>query len=114
MNVLFRIVVVDNIYQLCLCVKFDLFRYSRWGQKLLLLLISPLSILYASAVISSLDKEYQNILELLYISWNALSHGLLLSMVDRYFFGSWLFTLFSFAVLPNWLTFWGISFCEAV
>ncbi|XP_053401359.1 glycosylphosphatidylinositol anchor attachment 1 protein-like [Mercenaria mercenaria] len=88
--------------------------YSRWGQKLLLLLISPLSILYTAAVISSLNSEYRNILELLYISWNNLSQGLLLSMVDKYFFGSWLFTLFSFAILPNWLTLWGISFCEAV
>ncbi|XP_060564465.1 glycosylphosphatidylinositol anchor attachment 1 protein-like [Ruditapes philippinarum] len=88
--------------------------YSRWGQKLMLLAVSPLTILYAAAIISSLNSEYRNVLELLYISWNNLSQGLLLSMVDKYFFGSWLFTLFSFAVLPNWLTFWGISFCEAV
>lgn len=88
--------------------------YSKWGQKLLLFLISPLSILYVAAIISSLGTEYRNVLELLYNSWNFLSQGLLLSMVDKYFFGSWLFTLFSFAVLPNWLTLWGISFCEAV
>ncbi|KAL4235222.1 Glycosylphosphatidylinositol anchor attachment 1 protein [Mactra antiquata] len=89
-------------------------KLSRWSQKFLLLLISPLSILFTAAIISIMDKDNGGILGLLYNGWSTLSHGLLLSMVDKYFFGSWLFALFSFAVLPNWLTLWGISFCEAV
>ena len=90
------------------------FRLSAWGQKFLLLLVSPLTLLYVAAFISSLNEKYADYLELLMNSWSTLSRGLLLAMVDRYFFGSWLFGLFSFTVLPNWLTLWGISFCEEV
>ena len=90
------------------------FRLISWLQKFLLLLISPLVLLYIAAILSSLGEKHGNYYQLLINSWNALSRGLFLSMMDRYFFGSWMFSLFSFAVLPNWLTLWGISFCEPV
>ncbi|XP_052231014.1 glycosylphosphatidylinositol anchor attachment 1 protein-like [Dreissena polymorpha] len=89
-------------------------RVSQWGQKLLLLLISPFSILYVATVIRSLgDKNEGGSLGLLGDAWSNLSHGVLLTLVDRYFFGNWLFALFSFAVFPNWLSLWSISFCES-
>lgn len=87
-------------------------RLSRWAQKALVLLISPICLCFIAAVISEYNATYTTT-ELLINSWSALSRGVLLTMVDRCFFGSWMFTLFSFAVLPNWLTLWGITFCEA-
>ncbi|XP_052818191.1 glycosylphosphatidylinositol anchor attachment 1 protein-like [Mya arenaria] len=89
-------------------------RFSRWGQKLMLLLVSPLSLSFIAALVSSLDTKHTGILDLLITSWGTLSHGLLLTLVDKYFFGSWMFSLFSFAIFPNWLTLWGISYCDAV
>jgi len=91
-----------------------IFRFSRWFQKFLLLVISPFTLLFAASLISCLDTKYESLLGLLITSWETFSHGLLLTCVDKYFFGSWMFTLFSLAIFPNWLTLWGISFCDAV
>ncbi|WAR12524.1 GPAA1-like protein, partial [Mya arenaria] len=67
---------------------------------------------FIAALVSSLDTKHTGILDLLITSWGTLSHGLLLTLVDKYFFGSWMFSLFSFAIFPNWLTLWGISYCD--
>ncbi|KAK3581097.1 hypothetical protein CHS0354_033886 [Potamilus streckersoni] len=88
-------------------------RLLLWFQKLLLLLVSPAVLVYLTAVVGTLQEEkFTHLTTLLSKSWSNLSRGLLLTLVDRDFFGSWMFSVFSFSVLPNWLIFWGIAFCE--
>ncbi|KAL3859873.1 hypothetical protein ACJMK2_010062 [Sinanodonta woodiana] len=84
-----------------------------WFQKLLLLLVSPAVLVYLAAMVGTLQEEkFTSLVTLLSKSWANLSRGLLLTLVDQYFFGSWIFIVFSFSVLPTWLVFWGIAFCE--
>ena len=92
---------------------FVTFRIVRWLQKLVLLLASPVAMAYIAAVITELDGKYSGTVDLLMKSWDSMKQGVLLTLVDRYFFGSWMFTLFSFALLPMWLIFWGIAHCES-
>lgn len=87
-------------------------RILRWIQKLLLLLICPAVQIFIASVITTMEGRYSGSWDLLEKSWTSMKHGLLLTIVDRYLFGSWMYGLFCFAILPTWLLFWTIVHCD--
>jgi hypothetical protein len=80
--------------------------------KLMLVVVSPMMAVFSVAVITTLGEKHAGALDLVLKSWDSMKHGILLTLVDRYFFGSWMFTLLSFALIPTWLTLWGIVHCQ--
>ncbi|XP_033754624.1 glycosylphosphatidylinositol anchor attachment 1 protein-like [Pecten maximus] len=80
-------------------------------QKAIVLLVSPASIVLAAAMISCIGEK-SSFLEMLGLSWDTTKHGLLLTVIDNYFFSSWMYPFFSLLILPNWLFFWGIIHCQ--
>ena len=89
-----------------------IFRILCWTQKVLLLLLCPVVQVYVASVITTMEERYKGPWELLDKSWVNMKHGLLLTIIDRYMFGSWMYGLFCFAVLPTWLIFWTIVHCS--
>ncbi|OWF36351.1 Glycosylphosphatidylinositol anchor attachment 1 protein [Mizuhopecten yessoensis] len=80
-------------------------------QKAVVLLVSPASMVLAAAMISCVGEK-SSFLEMMGLSWDTTKHGLLLTIIDNYFFSSWMYPFFSLLVLPNWLFFWGIVHCQ--
>lgn len=86
-------------------------RFINLIQKAVVLLVSPASMVLAAATISCIGEK-SSFLELAGLSWDTTKHGLLLTVIDNYFFSSWMYPFFSLLVLPNWLFFWGIVHCQ--
>ncbi|XP_071116541.1 glycosylphosphatidylinositol anchor attachment 1 protein-like [Haliotis cracherodii] len=89
-------------------------RILTWLQKLLLLLVSPASFLFISAVIYTLvlGDKYSGYVDLLMSSWMYVKQSVLMRLLDQCFFGSWTYTVMSLVVFPSWLMFWGVPHCE--
>lgn len=87
-------------------------RLLLWIQKFFLLLVSPGVLLFIAAVITSYGEKHADFLDLLVNSWSFMKTNIFLTIIDKYFFGSWMFSLFSFVILPNWLMFWSIAHCS--
>jgi hypothetical protein len=88
------------------------FRLLLWSQKFLLLLVSPAVLLFIASVITSYGGKNKDFLDLLGNAWSFMKTNIFLTIIDKYFFGSWMFGLFSFLMLPNWLMFWCIVHCN--
>ncbi|XP_060080129.1 glycosylphosphatidylinositol anchor attachment 1 protein-like [Ylistrum balloti] len=80
-------------------------------QKAVVFLISPASMVLAAAMISCIGEK-STFLGMMGLSWDTTKHGLLLTIIDNYFFSSWMYPFFSLLILPNWLFFWGIIHCQ--
>lgn len=101
MQILRKILIIDFLHRLLL-----------WIQKFFLLLVSPGVLLFIAAVITSYGEKHADFLDLLVNSWSFMKTNIFLTIIDKYFFGSWMFSLFSFVILPNWLMFWSIAHCS--
>lgn len=82
-------------------------------QKILLFLVSPGFMIFMASLINCMLEKYKDPLDLFGKTWDTMKQGLMLTIIDKYFFGSWMFTFFCFAVFPNWLLFWGIAHCDS-
>ena len=87
-------------------------RILGWAQKFLLLLLCPAIQVFIASVITTMKERYKGSWDLFDKSWRNMKHGLLLTIIDRYLFGSWMYGLFCFAILPTWLLFWTIIHCD--
>lgn len=87
-------------------------RILGWAQKFLLLLLCPAIQVFIASVITTMEERYKGSWDLFDKSWMNMKHGLLLTIIDRYLFGSWMYGLFCFAILPTWLLFWTIIHCD--
>ena len=87
-------------------------RLLSWLQKAILLLVSPGVLLFIASVITSYGEKHKDFLDLMVNSWSFMKTNIFLTIIDKYFFGSWMFGLFSFIILPNWLMFWSIAHCN--
>ncbi|KAK3085911.1 hypothetical protein FSP39_010424 [Pinctada imbricata] len=87
-------------------------RIVKFLQWILLILVSPGVMLFISAIITNLGEKHKDTLDLLDKSWESVKHTLFLSIIDAHLFGSWMYGLFSFIILPSWLMFWSISHCH--
>ncbi|XP_048779631.1 glycosylphosphatidylinositol anchor attachment 1 protein-like [Ostrea edulis] len=87
-------------------------RLVLWAQKGILLLVSPAVLLFIASVITSYGGKNKDFLDLLGNAWSFMKTNMFLTIIDKYFFGSWMFSLFSFLMLPNWLMFWCIVHCH--
>ncbi|CAG2215993.1 GAA1 [Mytilus edulis] len=87
-------------------------RIFRWMQKILLLLLCPAVQIFIASMISTMEGKYKGSWDLIQKSFENMKHGLVLTILDRYLFGSWMYGVFCFAVLPTWLMFWTIVHCD--
>ncbi|XP_061197375.1 glycosylphosphatidylinositol anchor attachment 1 protein-like [Saccostrea echinata] len=87
-------------------------RLLLWLQKALLFIVSPAVLLFIASVITSYGEKHKDFIDLLGNSWSFMKTNIFLTIIDKYFFGSWMFGLFSFLMLPNWLMFWCIVHCS--
>ncbi|XP_052060128.1 glycosylphosphatidylinositol anchor attachment 1 protein-like [Mytilus californianus] len=83
-----------------------------WLQKILLLLLCPAVQICIASMISTMEGRYKGSWDLIQKSFESMKHGLVLTILDRYLFGSWMYGLFCFTVLPTWLMFWTIVHCD--
>ncbi|VDI53370.1 glycosylphosphatidylinositol transamidase [Mytilus galloprovincialis] len=83
-----------------------------WMQKILLLLLCPAVQIFIASMISTMEGKYKGSWDLIQKSFENMKHGLVLTILDRYLFGSWMYGVFCFAVLPTWLMFWTIVHCD--
>lgn len=69
-------------------------------------------LLFIVVVIISYGEKYVDFLDLLVNFWSFMKINIFLIIIDKYFFGSWMFSLFFFVILLNWLMFWSIVYCS--
>lgn len=91
------------------CYHFSIFRLF---QKFLLILVCPVVQIFFACLITTTEERYKGSWDLVERSFTNMKHGLLLTIIDRYLFGSWMYGLFCLAILPSWLVFWTIVHCD--
>ncbi|XP_067652625.1 glycosylphosphatidylinositol anchor attachment 1 protein-like [Haliotis asinina] len=114
MNISLAFFLTATMMPVCTFVVPTSSRILTWLQKLLLLLVSPASFLFISAVIYTIVQggKYSGSLDLLMSSWMYVKQSVLMRLLDQYFFGSWTYTVMSLIIFPSWLMFWGVPHCE--
>ncbi|CAG2236691.1 GAA1 [Mytilus edulis] len=65
-------------------------RIFRWMQKILLLLLCPAVQIFIASMISTMEGKYKGSWDLIQKSFENMKHGLVLTILDRYLFGSWI------------------------
>ncbi|ESO90988.1 hypothetical protein LOTGIDRAFT_191474 [Lottia gigantea] len=79
---------------------------------LLLLLVSPASLVFISSIIAAWLDQHNDISQLLYMTWGNMKHCIFMKLLDLYLFGNWTYTVMSFVIFPCWLLFWAIPNCN--
>ncbi|XP_072387692.1 glycosylphosphatidylinositol anchor attachment 1 protein [Diabrotica undecimpunctata] len=88
-------------------------RLCSWVQKLLWLLVHPITVLTAVVAVNSyLMFPEEGAKELLNRAWDATQKSILYGIVDSMIYGNWLYTVVTNIFLPNWLCFWIVSFSK--
>ncbi|XP_064599152.1 glycosylphosphatidylinositol anchor attachment 1 protein-like [Liolophura sinensis] len=78
-------------------------------QMLLMLAVSPPALLYIAALVESYGGKHFSYSLWPGKAWDVLKQSLFLSILDNYLIGNWIFSFFSFAVMPSWLMSWAVT-----
>ena len=85
------------------------FRLCNWLQYILLLLISPLGLLFIGCTLHTLVvQKLTDPLEVGIKVWESAQSTLLLGYMDSQMFGNWTLSLVTLGLLPNWSLFWSL------
>lgn len=80
-------------------------------QKVLWLLVHPLTVLTAVVLVNSYFMfPEEQIKEIIIRGWDATQKSVMYSIVDSMIYGNWLYIIAMYIFLPNWLCFWIVSF----
>jgi len=88
------------------------YRILRWLQYLLMLAISPLSLLYFACVIHHCFTKWATVGELHFAAWASTQEALLKSVIDGYLFGNWTYSLIAVALYPVWVLMWALLWTQ--
>jgi len=78
-------------------------------QFLLLLLVSPLGLVYIGSVVNEVVVEkVTDAAVLLPRAWESTQAALLMSLINNNLFANWTFSLVSLVIFPTWLMFWSL------
>lgn len=103
---------MDLCYPIFHVTRYPLGFYFRLGhmvQMLLMLIISPPALLYIAALVESNGGKQFSYGLWPGKAWDVLKQSLFLSILDNYLIGNWIFSFFSFAVMPSWLMSWAVT-----
>ncbi|XP_071447710.1 glycosylphosphatidylinositol anchor attachment 1 protein [Hetaerina americana] len=88
-------------------------RFRKWFQRLVWLPLQPLFLMCIAAAISTAvtfpEELKQFDLAFFTKVMGASCNALTFSVVDTYAYGSWVFPIGCFLLLPNWLLFWAVA-----
>ena len=82
------------------------FRLGHWFQVLLLLAVSPLTLIYVAGLVQTQVSKVTE--DTMVAAWENAQDALLISVVDSYMYSNWLFSVATLLLFPNWLLFWSI------
>ena len=78
-------------------------------QFLLLLLVSPLGLVYIGSVVNEVVVEkVTDAAVLLPRAWESTQSALLMALINNNLFANWTFSLVSLVIFPTWLMFWSL------
>lgn len=88
---------------------FCLLRFFQYCRRVLLILVHPLCLLFIATLIDTyrvFPEEINRPLQLLGKAHNAAQRALVYAVVDRIFYGNWLFLAVTTLYLPLWSLGW--------
>ena len=82
---------------------------ANFVQFLLLLLVSPLGLVYIGCVVNEvLVEKVTDAAVLLPQAWQSTQAALLMALINNNMFANWTFSLASLVIFPTWLMFWSL------
>lgn len=83
-------------------------------QGILLVLISPLGLAYIGGLVHYfMQSGFSSAMSVMQVhskAWENLQHGVLMAVVDSYFYSNWLYVLVTLLFWPCWLILWAVIF----